>query len=80
MASTGKNSSTERSDPPAGIPGIVPGSLFAEAYSIDRLLGEGGMGSVYLAQDIRSGGREVALKILHPENLRPGMTLTIPAR
>ncbi len=34
------------------------------------------MGSVYLARDIRSGGREVALKILHPENLRPGMTLS----
>ena len=76
MVSTGKNSGTERSDPPAGVPGISPGVLFAGVYRIDRLLGEGGMGSVYLAQDIRSGGREVALKILHPENLRPGMTLS----
>ena len=33
------------------------------------------MGSVYLARDIRSGGREVAIKILHSANLRPDLTL-----
>ena len=55
--------------------GLSPGMLFAGSYEIVRLLGEGGMGSVYLARDIRSGGRDVAIKILHSANLRPGLTL-----
>ncbi len=59
----------------SGAPGVPAGTLFAGCYEIVRLLGEGGMGSVYLARDIRSGGREVALKILHSANLRPGLTL-----
>src|SRR5437899_857447 len=38
----------------------------AERYSVGRQLGQGGMASVYWAQD-RKHGRPVALKVLRPE-------------
>lgn len=52
----------EQEDSEVGI-----GILFAERYLIQRSLGTGGMGSVYLAADQLLDGTEVALKVLHKE-------------
>ena len=38
----------------------------SERYVIERELGQGGMATVYLAQDLRHD-RKVALKVLKPE-------------
>ncbi|MBC7894012.1 MAG: serine/threonine-protein kinase [Cytophagaceae bacterium] len=48
---------------------MVPASLLqslGDRYPIERELGQGGMATVYLAEDVRHR-RKVALKVLHPE-------------
>ena len=45
--------------------GPVIEQVFADRFLIKDLLGKGGMGKVYLAQDMMLGNDEVALKILH---------------
>lgn len=43
-----------------------PGEIFASTYRITRLLGEGAMGVVLLAKDVRLE-RDVAIKLIHPD-------------
>ncbi len=55
---------------PAGAPGVTStlpaGFLLSERYEIVRLLGEGGMGSVYEAHDVELE-RQVAIKLIRPD-------------
>ena len=57
-------------DPPGEGPGTVIGP-----YTLLRHLGEGGMGTVYLAEQTRPVRRQVALKIL-----KPGLDARVIAR
>src|SRR5678809_1136256 len=46
---------------------IDVGSVIADTYVIEALLGRGGMGAVFLASHRRLAGKRVAIKILHTE-------------
>ena len=43
------------------------GTTIADTYEIKRLLGRGGMGTVWEASHARLPGKKVAIKVLHPE-------------
>ncbi|HWZ93001.1 MAG TPA: serine/threonine-protein kinase [Polyangiaceae bacterium] len=43
------------------------GVTLNDSYVVERVLGEGGMGRVYLARHTRIGQKRVAVKVLHPE-------------
>ena len=47
--------------------GLEPGTV-VDGFRVRRKLGQGGMGAVYLARDLRLG-RKVALKLLRPETM-----------
>ena len=52
---------------------MQPGDILGGKYRIDRLIGDGGMGTVYEAEHLTLGAR-VAIKVLHPDLARrPGL-------
>jgi eukaryotic-like serine/threonine-protein kinase len=46
---------------------LAVGSVVAETYQVTRLLGRGGMGSVWEANHLRLPGKRVAIKVLHTD-------------
>src|SRR5580698_8149923 len=51
---------------PARVETLEPGTIIAERYRVESLLGEGGMGKVYSAEHVHMR-KQVAIKVLHPE-------------
>src|SRR4029079_2825202 len=46
---------------------IAVGAVVGETYQVTRLLGRGGMGSVWEANHLRLPGKRVAIKVLHAD-------------
>ena len=57
------------------------GQLLQNRYRVLDRLGKGGMGSVYIAEDLRLSGKRVAVKELAPNATSPrAVTLSRPTR
>ncbi len=54
---------------------LDPGTVLAGRYRVERLIGEGGMGDVYLATHLKID-KPVAIKVLAPEQMRRPRTVS----
>jgi serine/threonine-protein kinase len=59
---------------------LVPGTLLHNRYRIQRVLGGGGMGAVYLAEDTRVPGSQIAVKEMRTESEASGAENSAEAR
>jgi serine/threonine-protein kinase len=51
--------------------GLDVGSVIADTYTIEAMIGRGGMGAVFVASHARLPGKKVAIKVLHPDVADP---------
>ncbi len=54
---------------------LAAGIVVADTYDVERLLGKGGMGEVWLARHMRLAGKQVAIKVLHAVGANPSAEL-----
>ncbi|MBL8938409.1 MAG: serine/threonine protein kinase [Archangium sp.] len=50
---------------------LSPGVVVAGTFEVERLLGRGGMGEVWLGRHQRLAGKQVAIKVLHTQGALP---------
>ena len=53
----------------------MPGTVLRDRYKIIELVGQGGMGAIYKAEDLRLAGRYCAIKEVRPEPAASSLTL-----
>ncbi|MCA9513487.1 MAG: serine/threonine protein kinase, partial [Myxococcales bacterium] len=75
----GSSTDTGVSQPTGVVTGKPAEGAIINQYELIRLLGEGGMGAVFLARDVRLG-RRVAIKFLHAQNPELTERFVIEAR
>jgi serine/threonine protein kinase len=54
---------------------LLPGAVLGAQYRIDRVIGAGGMGTVYAAERLGGDGRSVALKVIGHEHTKDPQTV-----